>query len=138
MAFAFFLIVFIGSASKINQEYLLIEFSYDYGNFILLDKSLQTGNSPTINHLDDGEFLINLVSDKNKIIYSAFFNPLILYSDSFENNITEGETIVLDRAEFSISVPSFKEMKKIEIFDDNKKVFETGVYDVGAKSCRIK
>ena len=119
------------------NEYILIEIQYDNGNFVLIDKSLEKGNFPTINHDLEQRYEVRLISDEEEVLFSNYFDPTILYSDGYEEEM-EGGMIELDEARFFIITPNFKNAKKVEILEDKNKVFETEVYDVGSISCKIK
>lgn len=130
------IVVLVASAYLENREYVLLEFYYDNGEISLINKSLEKGNFPTLNHDIGKDYTINLVAD-GLILYSSDFDPTLLYSDSFEEEM-QGGVEELDEAVFFIMVPSIKEGKSVEILKDNKKILEEEIYNVGASSCRIK
>jgi len=125
-------------APLIEKDYILLKINYENENFVLLSKSLEKGNYPTLNHDPDNEYRINLVSDKGDLLYTNSFDPSSLYSDIPSGNELEGGIIKLSKIEFYLIIPSDNEGDKVEILKDGESVFEEEVYDVGAKSCRVR
>jgi len=126
--------VIINSENNIcNQDYISLELRYN-GEFSLVNKSLEKGCAPELNHIAGFRYSYNLTGD-NKSLYSADFNPTLLYSDGFAEDI-EGNVEEIQQ-DFFILLPSPKEAEKVELYDNNTKILEIPVYDVGAASCRI-
>lgn len=128
-------------APFVEKDYILLDILYEDGKFTLLDKNLERGNHPTINHDLDKEYRINLISDKKDLLYTKSFDPRSLYSDGPTGPIGKelrGGIIKLDKVEFFLIVPSNNEGEKVEILKDDEIVFEEEVYDVGAKPCRVR
>jgi len=131
------LVVFIG-ASFIQKEYIFLEVHYVGGVFELQSKSLERGNYPTVNHDLDDEYEVNLFSDGGGLLYSNGIDPSELFIDTGEGEL-DGGIIQVDDTVFYVIVPSLGEGDNVEIRDSNDLVvLETEVYDVGAKSCRVK
>ncbi len=124
-------------ASLVEKEYLLLEMNYNAGEFELIEKTIEKGNYPEIEHNLNHNYKARLISDTEEILFSVDFNPTLLYTDSFDGEM-EGGLIELESNTFFIIAPNFRKANKVQILEENKKVFETGVYDVGATSCRIK
>lgn len=128
---------FIG-ASFIQKEYVLLEVHYIEGVFELQSKSLGRGNYPTVNHDLDNEYEINLLSEKDDLLYSNGINPGELFIDTGEGEL-EGGVVQIDNTVFYVIVPSVRKGDRVEIKDsDGVVVLAEDVYDVGAKSCRVK
>jgi|APSaa5957512535_1039671.scaffolds.fasta_scaffold359389_2 hypothetical protein len=128
---------FIG-ASFIEREYVLLNVRYDGGVFELQSTSLEKGNYPTINHDLDDEYKVDLFSGGGDLLYSRGIDPSGLFVDLGEGEL-EGGIIQLSSVEFSVVVPSLREGNNVLIKDkDGNIVLDTEVYNVGAKSCRIR
>ena len=137
--FIVFIILLVLAVTGLErEEYVLLEISYSNGEFTLINKTLETGNSPTLNHDTGKSYNLNLVSDTGDILYSLKFDPTLLYSDALIGEDMHGNAEILSEAEFFLAVPGIKGADKVEILKDNIKVFEEEVYNVGASSCRIK
>jgi len=130
------LIVVIVNAA-LPEEYILLEINYKDNAFSLIDKSLEKGKFPTLNH-EIEPYKVQLVDVDYNAIFSSTFDHTVLYSDGFVNDETEGGAKLLDETTFFLAIPSVREGQKIEILKDNIKVFEEEVYDVGATPCRIQ
>ena len=137
------LLMTISADSHLKKEYIFLEISYKNGNFSLINKTLEKGYYPKA-IIDDYEYKVNIVSDRGEIIYSTAFDPILLFTDSFSNEIIEGGAIRLNETEFYVILPNLKTAEKAEILKiigqngESVKVFEVEIYDVGAESCRIK
>ena len=130
-------ILFFVKGDFIDDKYILLELEYDNGEISLLSKSLEIGEHPEILHEVGEEYKIDLISDVGSVLYSEGFDPTKLFTD-FGDEDLKGGLVELNEVVFYMAIPDYKESEKIEILKDNVKIFETGVYDVGAKSCRIK
>lgn len=134
--FSLIIIVF-AQVNEEKREYILLELKYDNGSISLINKSLETGNYPEYNHYLNRSYDLRLLSLKGEIIYENSLNPTLIYSDAFEE-FTEGGIVEIKETNFFVVVPSIKEGEKVEILKQGEKIFEEGIYDVGATPCRIK
>ena len=135
-AFLFLLLgaIIINSEDNLcNQDYISLELRYN-GAFSIVNKSLEKGCAPKLNHIAGFQYSYNLTGD-NKSLYSADFNPTLLYSDGFVND-TDGSVEEIQQ-DFFILLPSPKEAEKVILYDNQTKILEIPVYDVGATSCKI-
>jgi hypothetical protein len=115
-----------------------LEFSYSNDSITLLSKSLETGNYPEILHETELDYRLNLIADNGDNLYSRFFNnPTLLFTDFVDDGL-EGGVVELTETTLLVAIPNYEESEKIEIFKGDEKIFEEGVYDVGATSCKIK
>jgi hypothetical protein len=137
LLFLIFGFVFIVGAPPVEREYVLMEMKFDNGQFVLKDKSLEKGNSPSINHIIDRKYVYNLKSKKEQILYEDSLDPSLLFSDNGEEELSGG-IIEVDNIDFFLLVPSIVEGDKVEILKDGQKVFEERVFDVGAENCRVR
>lgn len=137
LVFVIFTVIFIAfsQAVQVQKEYILLEFKYENGNFSLVSKSIEKGNYP--NPKIERAYQFNLLSDENKILYATSFDPSLLYSD-YGNMELEGGIVILNKTNFFVSLPNYEETGSLQIVKDNKIIFEEGIYDVGAKKCRIR
>ena len=142
--FLILLIIIISADSNLKKEYIFLEISYKNGNFSLINKTLEKGYYPKA-IIENYEYKVNVISDNRKVIYSTSFDPVLLFTDSFSNEIIEGGAMRLSETEFYIILPNLRTAEKTEILrigtgqnGENEKVFEAEIYDVGAESCRIK
>lgn len=126
-------LVLNSNAQTKNNEYVLLTFKYDNGNFSLLNKSLETGNYPA--SVSGRAYNISLLSQQN-ILYTTSFNPELLYSDE-GNEVLSGGVIILNQTIFYVLLPNFQDLQNVSIVQGNSLVFEQDIHDVGATSCRI-
>lgn len=126
--------------------YILLEFEHENGNIFLINRSLEKGRSQNIIHNLNKEYEVILFSDEEKVLYiSSFNNPshlhaddLDLHTDDFTEEENDGGLIDLKKTKFYITLPESRESNKVEIFKQGEKIFKEEIYDVGAKSCRLK
>ncbi|MDD5149105.1 MAG: hypothetical protein PHC28_01305 [Flavobacterium sp.] len=134
-----FLINLVGSESNLCEgNYISIDLSYD-GNFSVLNKTLEKGCVPDYKHFAGFRYSYNLTG-KNETIYSADFNPTLIFSDGILENFTEENisgSVGEMKTEFSIFVPSTRDAENVELYDGDLKILEINIYDVGATSCRV-
>tara|TARA_Y100000310_G_scaffold338126_1_gene426927 strand:+ start:994 stop:1428 length:435 start_codon:yes stop_codon:yes gene_type:complete len=130
-----FVVVLLVSAA-VPREYILLEIYYD-GDFVLVNKSLESGFYPSINHDIDVPYEVKLMSEEDEL-YSNTFDHTILYSDAIIEENMDGKTELLDEINFFVVVPSVRDGEKVEILKDGVKVFEEEVYDVGATPCKVE
>ncbi len=130
--------VFLSSAFEVKQEYVLVELDYENGNFSFVNKSLETGNYPTLSHTLAYDYEADLISDNGEVLYFNTFDPTLLHSESAGESGIEGGAIVLNNSKLFILTPNFRNAEKIEILKKGEKIFAVDVYDVGATSCRLK
>jgi len=111
----------VGSVQQKSNEYVLLSFSYDNGNFALINKSLETGSYPY--SAVERDYTINLVSSSNLSLYSASFDPSLLYTDGGSEQL-EGGLVSLNQAVFYAVLPNFENLKNVQIIKDNQVIFE--------------
>jgi len=128
-------------------EYILLEFNYRNGEFDLIEGTLEEGYSPTISHDSNKKYRFNLRSSDEEILYAlpiddpgAFFSELFV-QDEIKGGLKEFEL----EGSFYIVAPEKRESENFQILlrnylDDgpDSVVAEGNVYDIGAKSCRIR
>jgi hypothetical protein len=114
-----------------NKDYVMISLAYD-GNFSVLDKTLERGCVPLILHNANFEYSYELTGS-NTSLYQQDFNPTLIFSDNDE----QGDVREANQS-FDIAVPSLKQGEKVNLYDNESKILEIDVYNVGAKSCRIE
>lgn len=128
-------------------EYILLGFNYGNGKFDLIERTLENGYSPTISHDPDKKYKFNLLSSDEEILYTipvddpgAFFSELFV-EDKIEGGLEEFE---LDDS-FYIIAPEKRKSEKFQVLleDDldegsDNVVAEGDVFDIGAKSCRVR
>ena len=132
------LLIILANAAIVENDYVLVELKYENGIFSLINKGLEKGSYPNPAHNSGKEYNINLLSDDKSVLYTLDFDPTLLFTDGTKNNEIYGGIIVLNETNFVLTIPSYEEGEKVEILKDNEKVFETDVYNIGAKNCRIK
>ncbi len=81
------LVMVLGEAER--KEYILLELQYSDGQMILIDKSLEKGFSPSLEHDVSKDYEANLLTDVDEVIYTIKFDPTLLYTDGFDEE-TEG------------------------------------------------
>jgi hypothetical protein len=133
----------IASSSKIfeveKEEYVLLEFEYDDGNITLLNRTLEKGKSSGLKHDSRKEYKARLVSDDGEILHTTLFDdPSDLFSDVFENDEIEGGVMSIGKTKFYLSVPESMESDNVEVIREGVEINKEEVYDVGAKSCRLR
>lgn len=113
-----------------SNDTIFVDLYYD-GSFAVLNKSLGKGCSPNYLHNFGERYSYDLQAN-GKSLYKAEFNPELIYSDAD----TEGG---VENAKKSIVLasPSLEGAEKVNIYDNNTKILEINIYDVGATSCRI-
>ena len=135
---------------KVKQlEYILLDFHYKDGEFELFRRSLEEGWSPTISHDSDKKYKFYLCSPNREIVYSfSMDDPGTYFSDiSLEEEI-EGGIVEFDPVNFYIVAPEKRQSEQFQILLDDATeceiygsdliVSEGDVYDIGARSCRIR
>ena len=125
-------------AAQVQQRFVLLELKYDNGEFTLINKTLEYGYYPTINHDAQKKYQLNLISETNETLYSNQFDPSKLYSDLQEGEELQGGVIELNDTRFFVISPDISKGDRVDIIKDNKTIFSTEVYNVGAVSCRVK
>jgi len=132
----------VSSSSVFNvvkQEYNFLEFEYFNGEFKLLNISLLEGNYPTLSHDPEKEFNMLLISKTGEVIQNnSFDSPSIIFSDLFEGEEIEGGLLNIGKSKFYAIMPESEDSYSIKIFRDQRRITEEEVFDVGAKSCRLK
>ena len=134
----FFVFIFQVIAVQVQQRFVMLELKYDNGEFILINRTLESGYVPTISHDTQKEYKINLISENNDVLYSNQFDPSKLYSDTQEGEELQGGIVELNDTSFFVISPDIPNGDRVVIIKDNKTIFTTEVYNVGAISCRVK
>lgn len=120
-----------------NTNYVLIELEFNQGVFTLKDKSIETGCFSQIPSDPNWEYTYNLKKGGENL-YSSSFNPELVYLDTEQSGELTGEVIELQSGKLYLASPNVEESDSLEIYKEGQKIFETTIFDAGAKNCRIK
>ena len=124
-------------STTIQKEFILLHIKYENNQFSLIDKKLEKGFYPTLEHDKNLDYKIEIKKDQTAL-YQNSLDPTLLFTDGFNGEEMHGGAIKIDEISFYLILPSLQEGKTIQITKDNQIVFQENIYDVGAHNCRIQ
>ncbi len=136
---ALLIIILIGAIISYNrpaEKTMILEFEYSKGSIRLVNKTIITGFASKNPKDISLEYHYKIIEgDKEK---QGSFNPDTLFIDGIENNELTGGIIILNKTRFFINTKYSEEIKKIEIYHKDKKIYEIDILEKGATPCRVK
>lgn len=118
-----------------KEKYLLVEGNYSNGNIVIISKKIQIG---CIGENGVGMFNYSIFMQDNSVKKEGEFNPELVFVDAVgANNETVGGAYRQEGL-FWLRIPIIENAKSLVISDsDGKKINELGLWDVGARPCRV-
>ncbi len=118
-----------------DGQYFLLEMNYAQGNFEVLSKTVESGCYSRYG--DSFDYTYNLISGETTLDGGSF-DPSVLFIDNLEGGELVGGVSSVDSGIIYLKVPYYSDAENFAIFFEGNKIFETSVYDAGAKNCRVR
>ncbi len=121
----------ISEISCTNQNYYLIEASYNEDKIELIDKTIEKG---CIGKSGAGPFSYEIQKTDSSTINGYEFNPEFIFTDA------QGETQIDGSVEkyggnFLLKIPIIKDSEALKIYRENNLISEINLRDTGARAC---
>ncbi|MBS3091217.1 hypothetical protein J4217_02095 [Candidatus Pacearchaeota archaeon] len=123
--------------SEINcngQSYYLLTGTLKDNSIQIKNKEIEKG---CVGNNGYGQFNHRIILNDNTILGQESFNPEFIFTDSQNGQMTiDGSTFSSD-IEFYVKVPAINDAKTLEIYNEDTKVGETKLNDIGAIPCKL-
>lgn len=133
----FSLIFLRGQVDQIcTEKYVLLTIEFNSEEFNLVDKSLETGCFSQVQY-KEGDYSFTLKKEQ-EILFESSFNQYIFLDEPIGEELT-GDVLEQDSGIIYLATPNIENSDALEIKNpEGEIIFNTTIYDAGAKICRIK
>lgn len=117
------ILLFIAPAIAESGKVFILNFHYEDNELTFIDKTIKYGHYPDRKIQPQEGHTLNIINRNNIVLYSFRFEiPDKAFTDIIKDNKTMGGVIVLDKTDFSIVVPYFDDVYKINIYNERDRI----------------
>ncbi len=112
--------VFIFAAFASAETIMVMKLRYNNGNITLINSTIKEGFSEKNNYHGNDSFRAEILNNRNRVLYEAKIKaPNVMYVDADVNGTMTGGKIVLEKVDFALVTPYFKEGSKIRFYNSS-------------------